>query len=85
MLHLSSHPEVVAQVRTGESPEPIVRPLQGRSVVGRSYPVAAPACGGLATGYSLAGFQPAIIYRGAELVIPHPAFSQRYGTGALNL
>ena len=42
---------------------------------GRSYPVAAPAYGGLATGYFLAGFQPAIRFAGVERVIPYPAFS----------
>ena len=34
---------------------------------GRSYPVAAFACGGLATGYCLAGFQPAIPYTAFSL------------------
>ena len=41
---------------------------------GRSCPVAASAYGGLATGYFLAGFQPAIRYAGVELMIPYPGF-----------
>lgn|GEM_PF-2589367 len=37
-----------------------LRPFQGRSVMNHLHPVAAFACGGLATGYCRVGFQPAV-------------------------
>ena len=53
-------PEGLAEPSSGKSPDSFLRPFQGRGGWGRCDPVAAPARGGLATGYYMAGFQPAL-------------------------